>query len=246
MGKEKEFLGAVDIHSHILAGVDDGAGSWEEAVRMLMTAQKQGIKAIVATPHFMPGRRNASTEHIKKAVAQLQGLADENNCKIKIFAGNEIYYHEEALKELEKGRIFTLADSSYVLVEFSPLDDYRYIRNSLSQLQAAGYSPILAHTERYESLCKKPFDKIDELRSMGILIQINTGSLEGKMGKTMRARVFAMLKKQQVDFVATDAHGMKDRTPGMEKSRKIIKKKCSREYAERLFYKNAEELLFAE
>lgn len=246
MRKEKEVSGIIDIHSHILAGVDDGAGSWEEAVRMLQMAQQQGIRAIVATPHFMPGRRNASTEHIKSAAAQLQSLAQENGCKIKIFAGNEIYYHEEVLEQLEEGRIFTLAGSAYILVEFAPLDDYRYIRNSLSELQAAGYCPILAHTERYENLCRKPFDKIEELRSMGVLIQINTGSLEGKMGKTMRARAFAMLKNRQADFVATDAHGTKDRAPDMEKSRKIIKKKCSKEYAELLFYKNAEELLFAE
>ena len=131
---------------------------------------------------------------------------------------------------LEDGKVCTLNESSYILVEFSPMDDARYIRNSLSELQNMGYDPIVAHVERYMSLHKGSFEKIQELREMGILIQVNAASVTGGFGKPTKALVEKLLKKQLVDFIGTDAHSDKSRAPKMLECAQILQKNCDADY----------------
>lgn len=230
----------VDIHCHILPGVDDGAKSLEQAKIMLDIAYKQGISSIIATPHHMPEGKNVSPETIREKVELLQTYVDEMHYDMEIFAGNEIYFYGEAADMLEAGKICTLADSSCVLVEFSPMDEARYIRNSLSELQNMGYDPIIAHVERYMSLCKAPFEKIQELRDMGILIQVNAGSVTGFFGKHTKEIAEKLLKKQLVDFIGTDAHSDGGRGPRILECAQLLEKKCDAAYVEKLLYKNAE------
>lgn len=236
----------VDIHCHIIPGVDDGSKNMEQSKAMLDIAWKQGIHTIIATPHRMPEGKNATPELIHEKVAMLQEYADENHYDMNIYAGNEIYYFEEAADMLEEEKICTLADSSCILVEFSPMDDARYIRNSLAELQNMGYDPILAHVERYISLCKPPFDKIKELRDMGILIQINAGSLTGFFGKESKKVTEQLLKKELVDFVGTDAHSDGSRAPKILECAQILQKKCDAYYVEKLLYRNAEKYILDE
>ncbi len=233
-----------DIHSHILPGLDDGAGSWEQAEEMLRIARKEGIQNIVVTPHFMPGHKNPPKEKILEQLTILQEIGDKQGYGIRLYPGNEIYYHEEVPDLLEEGRIFPLAGSEYVLVEFSPMDDYRYIRNALAEIQTVGFLPIVAHVERYESLCSKPFDKLAELRDMGALLQVNMASIEGKTGRKCQKLVFSMLKKQLVDFLGTDAHSAGNRAPYTCGCIEILCRKCPADYVERLLYKNAEGILW--
>ena len=235
--------GVIDIHSHILPGIDDGARDWNMSCEMLDIAWKQGIRKIIATPHFMPGGKNSDVSVIREAAEKLQSYADRKSYDMQIYTGNEIYYHDEVPELLEAGRILTMADSSYVLVEFAPLDDYRYIRNSLAKLQAEGYSPIIAHVERYESVCKKPFDRIKELREMGVMIQVNASTIERKMGWKLQMMMISMLKKQLIDLIGTDAHSSGGRSPRIEKCCDIIRKKCSEKYANKLLYRNAEKYI---
>lgn len=235
--------GVIDVHSHILPGIDDGARDWEQSCEMLDIAWKQGIRTIIATPHFMPRGKNPEVSVIKEAAEKLQEYAKRKGYDMQILTGNEIYYHDEVPELLEKGRILTMADSSYVLVEFSPMDDYRYIRNSLATLQAEGYSPIIAHVERYANLCKKPFDRIQELRDMGVLIQVNASTIERKMGWKMQLLVMSMIKKKLVDLIGTDAHSSGSRSPQIEKCCSILEKKCSEKYLNKLLYRNAEKYI---
>lgn len=237
---------AVDIHCHIVPGVDDGAKSLEQAYHMLEIACKQGISTMIATPHHMPEGKNASPETIGKRVAQLQSYVDEKQLNMKIYTGNEIYFYGEAADMLDEGKICTLADSSCVLVEFSPMDDARYIRNSLAELQNMGYDPIIAHVERYMSLCKAPFEKIRELRDMGVLIQVNAGSVTGFFGKASKDIAEKLLKMELVDFIGTDAHSDGGRAPKIEECAQILQKKCSPEYVEDLLYRNAERYILGQ
>ena len=229
----------VDIHCHIIPGVDDGAKSYEQAYAMLDIAYKQGIRDIIATPHHMPEGKNASPEVIAARVGKLQDYVDENHYDMTIYTGNEIYYHGEAADMLEEGKICTLAATNYVLVEFSPMDDARYIRNSLAELQNMGYNPIVAHVERYMSLIHAPFDRIQELRDMGILIQVNAGSVTGFFGKQSKAVAEKLLKKELVDFIGTDAHSDGGRAPKIKECAEILCKKCKADYVEDLLYGNA-------
>ncbi len=230
----------VDIHCHILSGVDDGSKSMEQSKAMLDIAWKQGIHTIIATPHHMPETKNASPETIAGKVARLQEYVNEQHYDMKILTGNEIYYYGEVTDKLDAGEVCTLAESDYVLVEFSPMDDARYIRNSLSQLQNMGYNPIVAHVERYMSLCKAPFDKIQELRDMGILIQVNAASVTGGFGRLTKVLVEKLLKKRLVDFIGTDAHSDGGRAPKILECAQILQKKYNADYVEELLYRNAE------
>ncbi len=233
----------VDIHCHILPGVDDGAKSFEQSKAMLDIAYEQGIRTIIATPHHMPEGRNASPQTIEEQVTRLQNYADECHYDMDIYVGNEIYYHEEAADLLDEEEICTLAATSYVLVEFAPMDDARYIRNSLNHLQNMGYQPIIAHVERYMSLVKPPFEHIKQLREMGVLIQVNAGSITGFFGKHSKETAEKLLKAKLVDFIGTDAHSDGGRAPRMADCIEILQKKCSPEYVEQLLYGNAEEFI---
>lgn len=242
--RQPEYINRiVDIHCHILPGVDDGSKNMEQSKAMLDIAWKQGIHTIIATPHHMPEAKNASPETIARKVAELQQYADEQHYDMEILTGNEIYYYSEAVDKLDAEEICTLAESSYVLVEFSPMDDARYIRNSLSELQNMGYDPIVAHVERYMSLHKGSFEKIQELRDMGILIQVNAASVTGGFGKPTKVLVEKLLKKQLVDFIGTDAHSDGGRAPKILECAQLLQKKCDADYVEKLLYRNAEKYL---
>jgi len=241
--KKRERQSVIDIHSHILPALDDGAKDWEQSDAMLTIAYEQGIRTIIATPHYMPDCEEGNPERILDCVDKLQAHADERGYEMKIYAGNEVYYHAEVPDLLEAGEILTLAGSSYVLVEFSPMDDARYIRNALLDIQAAGYDPIIAHVERYENLCKKPFDKLEELRKAGILMQVNMSTIEGRMGKKMQHTVMKLLKKQMIDFLGTDAHSSGHRAPHTEGCIAILNKKLPGDYVDRLLYANAKKII---
>ena len=232
--------GFIDVHCHMIPGVDDGAKSYEQAYAMVDIAYRHGIRDIIVTPHFMPEGKNATPEIIGARVDKLQAYADGKHYDMNMYTGNEIYFHEEAIELLEQGKICTLADSDCVLVEFSPMDDSRYIRNSLAELQNMGFQPIIAHVERYMSLISPPFDKIEELKDMGILIQVNAGSITGFFGKQSKTVAEKLLKKELVDFIGTDAHSDGGRAPRMKECLEILNKKCKPSYVEALLYRNAE------
>lgn len=231
-----------DIHCHILPGVDDGSHSMNQSKRMLDLAWANGIHAIIATPHFMPEGPHPSADRLRRLTEELREYAHEQNYDMKLYTGNEIYYHEEVPELLEDGKILTLADSSYVLVEFAPAEDARYIRNALAEVQAAGYDPILAHVERYMNLCKKPYEQIRQLRDMGVLIQVNANSIEGKMGPLARKITGELLKKQWVDFVATDAHSDRGRSHAVGECIEILQKKYPADYVEDILRRNAQRI----
>lgn len=232
-----------DIHCHILPGVDDGSRSMEQSRRMLDLAWENGIHAVIATPHFMPEGRHPSLQTLRGLTEELQEYVCRRQYDMEIYMGNEIYYHQEAPELLETGKILPLAGSRYVLVEFSPADDARYIRNALTELQSAGYEPVLAHVERYMCLCGKNCDRVGELREMGALVQINAASIEGKMGTAARRTAERLLRRQWVDFVATDAHSDRGRSHDIGHCVRILQRKYPAEYVERILGGNARRLL---
>lgn len=235
--------GVTDIHCHILPGVDDGAKNMDQSKEMLDIAYEEGIRIMIATPHHMPeDEDNASPEVIQEKVAQLQAYVDEQGYDMTILPGNEVYFYSEAPELLEEGKINTMAGTDCVLVEFSPMDEGRYIRNSLAELQNMGYEPIIAHVERYDSLCKD-LDRITELRDMGILIQVNVASIMGDFGKPMKAVAEKLLKKQMVDFIGTDAHSSGRRAPRVKECAEYLYKKYPAAYVDKILYANAEKYI---
>ncbi len=232
----------IDIHSHILPNMDDGSGSLEQSLRMLGIARAEGVEGIFATPHHMPGKGCPSSEKVWEAVERLQISARRAGIRIAIYPGTEYYYREDVLDLMEAKECVTLGNSSCVLTEFDPLAEKNYIKNALRSILNLSYRPVLAHVERYVRVAGD-LDTVEELRRMGVLIQVNAASVVGDNGRTARRDTRALLKWGLADFVATDAHSDGRRAPWMEKCAGVIYKKCGVEYGDELLFGNAEKFL---
>lgn len=226
-----------DIHSHILPGLDDGAKSLDETRGMLQIAYQEGVRRIIATPHFFSREKSASLEKIVETVVYIRGKLKEWELPIELYPGNEIYYQSETMDLLEEGRVCSMAGGRYVLVEFHPSEDFSYIRDGLWKLLSRGYYPILAHAERYECLFAQK-DRLEELKKQGIYIQVNASSFQRGMFSERTKRSGYLLKRGLVDFVSTDAHGVEHRSPRIKECYHFICKKAGEETAEKLFVQN--------
>ncbi len=239
----KQESGFIDIHCHILPGVDDGARDEKESLGMLRTAAQEGIGTVILTPHQKPQQHCVSPEGLHRRMGALQRRAEEEGINIKLYPGGELFYRQSLVKELQEESLCTLAGSRYVLVEFYPQEEYRYIRDGLYSLLVSGYLPVAAHVERYVQVCEKQ-ERLEELLDMGCYFQVNAGSLTGKYGFMMKRTAWGLIREQMVHFVGTDAHRADgSRAPLMARCARMLEKKCGSEYAGRLLYENARMVL---
>ena len=144
----------VDIHHHLIYGLDDGAQTFEDTKAMLKTAYKNGVKTIAATTHVMPGIERFDLMAYKVRLATAQKWSDEQALGIRICFGSEIFYTASTERLLMEGYIPTLNGTSNILVEFNPNETYRRIRDAVRRLGNAGYTVVIAHAERYDALRK--------------------------------------------------------------------------------------------
>ncbi len=229
-----------DIHSHILPGIDDGSKSMEETISMLRIASAEGITHMIATPHYKMGWGSANQETIKRLLAEVMKEAKHNGLDINLYPGNEVYYNSELADRFQNGRICTINDSRYVLVEFSPMDQFTYVRNGLDDIIGMGYKPILAHVERYECLVKHP-DNVRSLKAFGVGIQVNASSVIGEVGRGIKKFVHKILEEELVDYIGTDAHSANgNRKPAIKSCVSLLYKKYDSEYVADILYRNAE------
>lgn len=235
-------MGYIDMHSHILPHLDDGAKDMDETLQMLQIACQEGITHIIATPHYKSGRFPADTERIRKTIHKVQLAAAEQEIPVQLYAGNEIYYHSELEEKFHAGSLNTMNGTEYVLIEFSPIDRYLYIRNAMEDILGMGYTPILAHVERYQCMCED-ITNVEELKSMGCLIQVNASSITGDAGWKIKRFTHKLLKRGLIDYIGTDAHNTHGRKPAMKKCAAILYKKCERSYADAVLFGNAAENL---
>lgn len=235
-------MGYIDMHSHILPGMDDGSRSMGQTLRMLETAVSEGITTMIATPHNMPGKGCPPGSVVRRKVDELRRTVEQEGIPLEIVAGTEYYYREEVLDLLDSEDAVTLGNSDCVLVEFEPLAEKNYIRNALRNILGLGYRPVIAHVERYAKLMED-ISLLTDMRKNGILVQVNAMSVTGDNGRQAKKDVRNLLKKGLVDFVATDAHSDGRRAPYMAKCAEVLRRKCSAEYADRLLFGNAEDLL---
>ena len=233
---------AVDIHCHILPGLDDGARDLTDTVAMLRIAAAEGISDMIVTPHFHPGRHVAAPETVLRTLESVRQIARTNRIPIRLYPGSEIYYFNEMVPKLKRNDLLTMNGSEFVLVEFSPAVMFRTMQNAMDGLLNEGYQPILAHVERYECLLKDT-DRVFFLHDMGVRIQVNASTVTGKNGAEGKRFVHRLLQERAVDHIGTDAHGWKHRRPEMARCRKTLEKKYSAAYAYQILRGNAEEIL---
>ncbi len=220
-----------------MPGVDDGSPDIATSLEMLRIADKNGITHLILTPHHKPMHHNVSPEHNVAYRKRLQEAAAEAGIKAKLFSGNEIYYSDETMEELESGKICSLAGSDYVLVEFHPTNPYKAIQNAAGRIQAAGFIPIIAHVERYSDIVSHP-DRVSDLIQMGCFIQVNASSVMGKYGFGISHFTKKLLKERMVHFIASDAHDTGSRAPQLLDCRNYVERKFGQDYGKKLFFTN--------
>ncbi len=237
--KNKSVGCVVDVHSHILPGIDDGSRNLDETLKMLEISHNEGITHIIATPHFKDRHNNAKPDEVKELINNIQGLSDKYGLDINIYQGNEILYYDDMCKFIEKGGISTINGSNYVLVEFITSASYQYIRNALEEIMSEGYQPIVAHVERYSCMVQN-IKNVFEIKNMGVEIQVNASSITGDNGKDVKRFVHKLLHEQIIDYVGTDCHRCEGRRiPKMKECINIMYKKYNEQYINDILYKNA-------
>lgn len=236
------MINKIDIHSHILPGIDDGAGTMEESVQMLKRAAQEGISEIIVTPHFHYRRGHAAPQKVQTVLAELQDVIKKENIKIRLYAGNELYYTHELLEIVKNGEALTMAGTDYVLLEFSAETEKRRIQNAVYDFLSEGYLPIVAHIERYQAFAENQ-EFAEELSKMGAYYQVNADSLSGKFGWKMKHFARHMVQSGLVQFVATDAHDLKHRLPVYGKAEEWMRKKIGEFETQQLLVENPKKLL---
>lgn len=228
-----------DIHCHIFPGVDDGSGSINDSVEMARIAASSGVKAIVATPHCNIPQlfENYWNEDFENMLRKLNETFALKGIPLTVYKGQEVFDYGDVVSHLKNGRLISLNGSRYVLVEFDFDTMEAKALETVEQIRAEGYVPIVAHPERYGFAFENPMS-IMKIRSSGGLIQINSGSIRGSFGPNCEKLSSAILKSCAADFIASDAHSQYSRTPDMSESHEIVCNNFSYDYAKLLFETN--------
>lgn len=230
----------IDIHCHLLYGVDDGPEKIEQSVAMLKEAQEQGITNIILTPHYRRGMFKFDGKLVQEHKAALEPYVAELG--IKLYLGTEIHVNGDILTYLEEKKVFCLADSEYVLTEYEYETEYSYIFKMSHELLRHGYIPVIAHVERYACLVQKP-QRLEELQEIGALIQVNAAAILGEEGWGIKQFCKKALKQGRVDFVASDSHDIKKRACHMEDCYDYLVEKYGEKLANRLMIKNPKKII---
>lgn len=235
-------MGYTDVHCHILPQVDDGSQSMDETMEMLRIASQSGITSMIVTPHYKRGRVGTPRDEIGRLLQAVRERAEEEQISIRLYPGTEIYYNSSLEEKLENGWISRMNDTDFILVEFSPMESFPYIRNAIDDIFSMGYRPIIAHVERYGCMLGKP-ENVRIIHEMGCLVQVNAGSVAGNYGFKAKHFIQKLLREHLIEFVGTDAHNASGRPPEMAKCADLIYRKCEREYADGILFGNAEKYL---
>ncbi|MVN23214.1 tyrosine-protein phosphatase [Mucilaginibacter arboris] len=215
---------AVDMHSHVLPGIDDGAQTVEESVVLVQAIMNLGIKKIIATPHIMVDYYRNNAETIGSALQVLRNELQKQHIEIEIEAAAEHYLDEAFETLLDEDKVMPMKDG-YLLFEMSFIDVHPNLIPIIQKMIDKGYKPILAHPERYPYLS---IENCENIKSWGCNLQMNTISLTGYYGGKTKAMAEAMIDHNMVDFISSDMHHIRH-AQALEKSLKTP-------YIEKLLY----------
>ena len=223
-------MASIDIHSHILYGIDDGSKSIEESINIIKEHIKMGFTDIVVTPHYIENSKyetnNIDKENILKTLKQ---ELKKQNININLYLGNEVFVNNNLEELLKKKEIATINNSKYLLIEFPMNEKPKDINNIIYELKIKGIIPIIAHPERYDYVEKNP-NLVLEWIEEGALLQSNYGSIIGVYGSGPQKTIKKLLKKDLIEFLATDIHYPNNKIYlNMDKIRKQLKKLITKE-----------------
>ena len=227
----------VDIHHHLLWGLDDGAKDLETSVAMARASANDGVTRVVCTPHAN-GRYRYDPEVNRAKVRELQARLDEESIALDVGLGCDFHlsYDNITAAKADPAR-FSVNGLGYLMVEIPDYGVPPQIGETFYELQLAGLTPVLTHPERNPTLQTDP-RRLGEWMKGGMLVQVTADSVTGKMGKAAQKMAHDLLAKRWVHFLATDAHNVESRPPRLSEARDLVAKKYGREYAESLVGRN--------
>ncbi|MYL49362.1 tyrosine protein phosphatase [Halobacillus litoralis] len=201
----------IDIHSHILPGVDDGAQTIDESIQMAEAAVNDGITHIVATPHHNNGAYNNYKNNIKIQVAELNRTFKEKGIDLQVLPGQETRVFGEMIEGLSANQILPINDdTNYVFVEFPSNSVPRYASQLFFDMQVAGYQPIIVHPERNKAIIENP-DLLYSFVKKGAFVQLTAASVCGKFGKSIKKFSEQLIDANLAHLIASDAHNTTSR-----------------------------------
>lgn len=234
----------IDIHSHVLPGIDDGSADMKMSLDMLAMAAESGVDTLVATPHCnIPGEfENYLSQDLEELFRELQREAERDEIPLRLCRGMEIYATPELPELLKNGRVWTLNGGRYFLTEFNFGENPDFCSYVLRQCARLGYRPIVAHPERYYFLQRDP-ELAYEWCTAGYGLQINKGSLLGRFGPQARQTATLLLEHGLAACVASDAHRPYERTTHMGEVKDYLDRVYGEEYRRLLLEENPARIL---
>ncbi|GFR36690.1 tyrosine-protein phosphatase [Thermobrachium celere] len=213
----------IDIHTHLLPNIDDGPKDIDTTIEMIKIYKSQGVDSVIATPHFYPGCFENTRENIGNEVDKLNKIIKEKNIEFEVLPGSEVFATRDTLQYLKEGKIQTLNNSRYILIEFDfkKFPDYGF--ELIYEIGLLGYRVIIAHPERYYYVIEN-INFLNNLIDEGCLIQINASSLTGVFGKDVKKTALKIVENGSFNFIATDVHTLNVRGPYLKDALEIIDK----------------------
>lgn len=227
----------IDLHCHILPGIDDGAQDLAQSLEMAAAAQEEGIHTIVATPHHKNGTYENEKSAILYDVDVLNKQIKNMGIDVQIVPGQEIRLYGELLEDYEQDRLAVIHQSAYMLVEFPSSTIPAFAEQVLFDIQMKGITPIIVHPERNAAIAEDP-NRLYKLIKNGALSQVTAASVNGKFGKKAKALSMQLIESNLTHFIATDAHNTTSRGFGLAAAYSEI----DPDYAD-YFQENAEAVL---
>ena len=223
----------IDLHCHILPGIDDGASDSSISLAMARALVRQGVTDVACTPHILPGLYHNSGPAIRLAIQQLQETLDQEGIALRLATGADVHMTPNFIAGLRSGHLLTIADSRYVLIEPPHHTAPPQLEDFFFNLVVAGYVPILTHPERL-SWVPQRYEIIKRLVQSGVWMQITAGSFAGAFGRNALYWAERMLDEGCVHLIATDAHDAERRPPDLAAGRELVAKRVGPEEAQRL------------
>lgn len=226
-----------DLHTHVLPGVDDGAPEMEYALQMLRNAEASDVELLAVTPHCNRSRemRNYLDDSLLDRFSQLQQAAED--IPVRLVLGAEVLADELLPQLLRQKKIPTINGSRYLLTEFPVDTTPRFFQNMLQSILELGYIPLIAHPERYISVCRMP-QIVAPWLDMGCHLQLTGGSIIGEYGKTVQRTAVYLLQQDLVACVGSDAHGLHHRSNFLLDVYDHLRLRYSKQHAQCLMYEN--------
>lgn len=232
----------VDIHCHILPGIDDGSKDWETSLKLAQDAVDDGVTHALLTPHHLNGRYVNHKNDVSELTEQFKEKLKENNISLTVFPSQEVRLSGDLLSALDNDDIlFCDEDGTYMLLEFPSESVPAYAKNTIFEIKKRAVTPIIVHPERNSGILRKP-EILQELIEQGCFVQITASSYMGTFGKEIEDMSKRFIEAGQCACFASDAHDLPKRDYEYSEALAKLKKEFGSEYSE-MFKDNARRII---